>query len=784
MKDGLLFTAFATLGYLAATTSSSAAAATSDQTDRGIEEVVVTARKTEESLQRIPVSVTAFTSRDISDVGISSIEDVSALAPNLMVMESASGYVSSVSCMRGLCRTNTAISEDPMVGTYIDGVYVSKAIGSQFEAADLERVEVLRGPQGTLYGKNTLGGAISLVTKKPTGDFGGYVAANGGNYGKLDLRGALDFPVTTDLAARLSFLSRKHDGYTKNDLSEDLWAENKKSGRIALRWQPGDAWVVDYAYDTVRHRDVPGGSQIAYITAPRFDGAGNLVDGLFDLLYSTAGQDLTAYQSSERLDRRTVRGPNEKNLDLDAHTLTIALDLGSAGIFEDVSLKAITGYRDQRTSYANNLTPFIFSSIGGEIGLRTFSQELQLQFGAMNDALKGLLGVHYFTEDGNEYEAINYDQLWEQARVFDSETKSAALFGDLRYALSEKVEVSAGFRYTREDRDAQSYLTFYGDTPHATPGILHDPRIRQFGDLVAVDTRNQTYFGVPLPAFGLPAYDTDIRSSSFSPRASISFDVSDNVMIFGSYARGFKSGGFNGLSSSPVSWTPYEDVVLDSYEVGIKSRFWGRRALLNVSAFYEDVSDMQVQVSRINPLTNTYESVVENAAAATIMGLEVEAMIAPMAGLELRANVGYQDAEYDEYLAIDPLSGAALDVSGQRVFEFTPKFSYSLTADYEFPASSMGVWAVRLDWSGMSRHDFQAVHHPLIGQAGYGLLDARVALKEIHAGDGALAIAAWGKNLTDKSYAVSGWNFPDPYGFGQLGFGYPRTYGLEVTYSF
>jgi len=777
----------ATLAVLASFEGSAAPDAPSAAGAAGgqaLEEILVTARKTTENIQKIPVSVTALPATEIEDRDITSIEDLSALVPNLLVRESSSGYVSSVACMRGLCRTNTAISEDPMVGTYIDGVYVSKAIGSQFEANDLERIEVLRGPQGTLYGKNTLAGAISLVTKKPTGEFGGDFGLNAGNYNKRDIRAALDFPITSELAARVSLLSNQHDGYTSNDLGEDLWAEDQKSGRIAIRWRPGDDWVVDYAYDKLKHRDVPGGSQVAYVSAPRFDSDGHLLDGLFDLLYSAVGEDLTAYQTSERQDRISARGPNKKNLDLDAHTLTIRWDLGSAGVLDDLSLKSITGYRDQSTSFAFNLTPFIFESIGGATGLKTFSEEVQFQFSTMNNAIKGLVGLYYFSEKGHEYEAINYDQLWEQARKFESTTDSAAIFGDLRYAITSKIELSAGFRYTQEDRSADSFFTFYTDTPHTTPGVLHDPRIHQYGSLVALDTRAQTYFGVPLPGYGLPAYDTDISFSNVSPRASVSYKMADDVMVFASYSRGFKSGGFNGLSSSPVSWTPYKDVVVDSYETGIKSRFWEDRALLNLSAFYEDVSDMQVQVSRINPLTNTYESVVENAAAATITGLEMEAMVAPVEGLQLSATLGYQHPKYDQYMAVDPNTGAIVDVSNKRVFEFTPEFTYSLTATYETPFRDIGIWSIRADLTGMSSHDFQSVHDPRIDQAAYSVFDVQIALKEVRVGSGTLALTAWGKNLTDESYAVSGFNFPDPYGFGQLGYGPPRTYGLEAAYSF
>jgi iron complex outermembrane receptor protein len=232
----------------------------------GLEEVLVTARRKSENLQEVPVSVTTFSASDIESIGITDVSHISQLTPNLIIQPNTSGNDGVLICMRGLCRTDYTITEDPMVGIYVDGVYVGKSIGSLFDVAELERVEVLRGPQGTLYGKNTLGGAVILHTRKPSGELGGSATVTGGNYDRLDAKGYLEFPITDSLAGSISYLYKSRDPYVENSLGGDRWDEDNQAIHAALRWLPSDTVTIDYALDWQEKDEKPLAPQISSAT--------------------------------------------------------------------------------------------------------------------------------------------------------------------------------------------------------------------------------------------------------------------------------------------------------------------------------------------------------------------------------------------------------------------------------------------------------------------------------------------------------------------------------------
>lgn len=753
-----------------------------------LEEVVVYARKRQESLQKIPIALSAFGETDLDEVGVISIEEVGHMAPNLLVHESAAGYPSAVACMRGLCRTDTVASEDPMVGTYIDGVYVSKAIGSMQGVVDLERVEVLRGPQGTLYGKNTLGGAISLITKKPSGEWGVKSKLAVGNFGKRDLNLSVDFPIVgSQLAGKLSLMSKEHDGFVDNRIGDDIWDEDKQAGRLALRATPSDALTIDYSLDIVRNREKPGSTQIAFV---RDSGTAHLA------YFFGAGQDLRpSAGNGERLDTRSIAGEQVRNLDVEAHSLTFDYDLGQVGPFEGASIKAISGYRDVDAERQSNYSPFWFMATAGEVTLESFSQELQFQGATMDDRLKVTAGLYYFDEDVQEYGWSLYSGWFlEQPRLQDVDNASYAAFGETSYAITPELSLTLGMRYTVEDKEAQSIYTYMSPPASSPrPGVMGTAFIDTHSNFYDYDRDGVNDVGELYDSDGdglvdktIPGFDTAMTNRSFTPRISLAYDFPadsavietlDSLMVFGTYARGFKSGGFNLLAASSMAWEPYDDVELDSYELGFKSELWGRRARLNATLFYENIDEMQVQNNVTTP-TGTFQGLRSNAGEATIWGMEIDGLIRPLPGLELQGSWGYQDSGYDKY----DFNG--VDVADERVFEFTPRYTYFLSTRYEFPAMDIGTLSVRLDWHGMGAHHFQSVRVDEIKQGAYDLLDLRISLDDVRfgGGDGALSFAFWGKNLGDEEYRIGGFDFGPGPGIGFSAWGARRTYGLEVSY--
>lgn len=726
-----------------------------------LEEVMVTARRRTESLQDVPVSVTTFSGSDIEGIGITDVSQISQLTPNLIIQPNTGGNDGVLVCMRGLCRTDFTITEDPMVGIYVDGVYVGKSIGSLFDVTELERVEVLRGPQGTLYGKNTLGGAVLLHTRKPSGEWGGNATLTAGNYGRIDAKGFVEFPITDDLAGSLSYLYKSRDPYVENTLGDDRWSEDNQAIHAAFRWNATDTTTIDYAFDWQEKDEQPLASQIVSATGSLFG------FGLGDLFAKDVREDYA--------DKIHTYGASHSEVEMTAHTLNINFELQDTGAFQDMAIKSITGYRNVDNDMLNNSTgassAYVYSN--DIFSYDALSQEFQFSGGFGDGFGDFVVGAFYFSEEGDysNNQEINAFQAHVQ---YDTEIDNTtwALFTEVTFNLTEKLSLSTGVRYTDEEREQNHTVT---DIPSG---------------FVFLNTYNQTFGGLPQD------YPTKIDGTNVSPRVSLSYHLAEEVMTFFTYAKGFKSGGFNARSATPLQWGPYEDMEVASYELGIKSMWWDNRLRFNLTAFYQDLSDMQAQVNAVDPgnQQSGYSAVIQNAAEATVAGFELEVIAQLTENLNINAGYGYTDADYDEFDSFDPVTGAVSDISSDRAFEFAPEDSYNLSLAYTFPAfSDNGRLYGRLDWSGQSEmHVTPKISgNEDLTQDSYDIINARLTYGDIAVGDGTLSIAAWVRNLADEEYKIGGWeiNAGDP-AFGGLGrtatsqFGEPQTYGVDVTYRF
>ncbi|WP_269620301.1 TonB-dependent receptor [Zhongshania sp. BJYM1] len=716
-----------------------------------IEEVMVTARRRSENMQEIPVSVTAFTSSDIAEIGISDISHISELTPNLLILPNSGGNDGALICMRGLCRTDFTITEDPMVGVYVDGIYVGKSIGSLFDVAELERVEVLRGPQGTLYGKNTLGGAVILHTRKPSGELGGKATVTVGNYNRLDTKGYVEFPANDQLAANVSFLTKNRDPFVRNSLSDDRWDEDNQALHGAMYWTPSEKLSVNYAYDWQKKQEQPMASQLTSAS------------GWLAAMY---GQDVRP----NREDNVSTFGASHSNVDLSAHGLTIEYELNNTGTFEDLAVKSISGYRKVENDLLNNATgassPFIYNN--DIFDYNALTQEVQLTGTAFTGLFDFVVGVFYFNEQGDYSNEQEIDAFASHV-VLNTEidNTSKAVFSEITAHLTDKLDLSVGIRYTEEDREQNHTL------------------IDLNSGFVVMDTYNQTYLGAP------EQIPTTITESNVSPRLSANYQWNDNLMTFATYARGFKSGGFNARANTPLQWGPYDDMQVDSYELGVKSNWLKNRVQFNMTAFHQNLSDMQAQVNAVDP-GNTqggFSIVIQNAAEATIAGAEAELILRVVDGLDISAGYGYIDAQYDTFNSFDINTGSVSDIADDRAFEFSPKNSYNLSLNYTVPSfTSAGTLRARLDWSGTSKIYVtpKISGNDDINQDSYNLLNTRITFDDVALGDGILAVSIWGKNITDEEYKIGGFEV-DAGGGARVGtnqWGEPRTFGIDVTYRF
>jgi iron complex outermembrane receptor protein len=716
-----------------------------------IEEVMVTARRRSENMQEIPVSVTAFTSSDIAEIGISDISHISELTPNLVILPNSGGNDGALICMRGLCRTDFTITEDPMVGVYVDGIYVGKSIGSLFDVAELERVEVLRGPQGTLYGKNTLGGAVILHTRKPSGELGGKATVTVGNYNRVDTKGYIEFPVNDQLAANVSFLTKNRDPFVKNSLGDDRWDEDNQALHGAVRWTASDKLTLDYAYDWQKKREQPMASQMTSAT------------GWLGAMY---GQDVRP----NRQDNVTTFGASHSDVDLNAHGLTLEYQLDNIGTFEDLAVKSISGYRKVENDLLNNATgassPFIYNNDIFNYDAQT--QEVQLTGTVLNGFFDFVVGLFYFNEQGDYSNEQEIDAFASHV-VLNTEidNTSKALFSEVTAHLTDQLGLSLGIRYTEEDREQNHTL------------------IDLSSGFVVMDTYKQTYLGAP------EHIPTTITESNVSPRLSVNYQWNDSLMTFATYSRGFKSGGFNARANTPLQWGPYKDMQVDSYELGMKSNWLDNRIQFNTTAFHQNLSDMQAQVNAVDP-GNTqggFSIVIQNAAEATIAGAEAELIVRLIEGLDISAGYGYIDAQYDEFNSFDINTGSVSDIADDRAFEFSPKNSYNLSLNYTVPSfTSVGILRARLDWSGTSKIVVtpKISGNDDINQDSYDLLNTRITFDDVALGDGVLAVSIWGKNITDEEYKIGGFEV-DAGGGARVGtnqWGEPRTFGIDVTYRF
>ncbi|QDX82651.1 TonB-dependent receptor [Denitratisoma sp. DHT3] len=702
-----------------------------------LEEIIVTAEKRAESLQKTNISIVALTEDSLEIRGISGLTDLRSQVPNLQLTPHPNSAGTALLYIRGIGLTDDQITQDPSVAMYVDGIYVARSQGLASSVAELERVEVLRGPQGTLYGRNATGGAVNFISKAPsTGEWRFKQQISFGNRDRFDARTSVNVPIGEDFAVRIGYLKEKENGFIKNlgtgvarygDKDREAW-------RIDALWKASNTVTVRYAYDETNINDTP------FYAAPA-----TLFPKITDR--PTAGGALA----------RNVLPNDVKS---SGHSLTVTWDVGPR-----MQIKSLTGYRkldnfQNQIFYANPVTlgnyPLLQNA--GRTHQEQLSEELQFLGSSADDRWKYVAGIYYFWEKGDA-NAITQtirnpvNSVTASLQNQQIHNESTALFGQATWTpdvLDNRLHLTVGGRWSSDSRSASKYQASQTILP-VRGAIVPDPTA---------------------PG-GVANGDKDFRN--FSPSFVAAYDINDTTNVYGKVVRGYKSGGYNVRAPSPAAFAQgFSEETLESTELGLKTQMFNNKLRLNSALFQAKYDDIQVNVQAdpLNPaITNIF-----NAGKATIRGLELEATALLTRGLVINANYAYLYANYDK--VVSPATGK--DVSSTFRFPNAPGHAANVDITYELPRIPVGLLTANLNYSWQGQKFSQtsvATSQYIIGD--YSLLNARLSLSEMPGLKG-VRLAVWGKNLADTKYYVGHFNAGAPTAV----FGAPRSYGIDMIYEF
>jgi iron complex outermembrane receptor protein len=736
-----------------------------------LEEIVVTARKREENLQEVPISISVFSADDVEAKSLTSLRELSQFAPNLsMYNQGIDGALTNDVLMRGIGNSLGG----PGVGIYLDGVYLSTQQAIDLGMLDIERVELLFGPQGTLFGRNTIGGAISYVSKKPTGEFSGTAQLDVGSYDRLDAKVNLNGPlIPGTLNARLALGTQNRDGFmkildydTKMQIDE-LGNRDRWSARLLLDWIVSDDISVLFSLES-NEQDEKATARTA---------AGNMFQVAIHRLYNTLLNVDPPLLGSNMLPPNlystygTYRSglSNVNYLESTGGSMTVDWTLGN-----DLSFKSITAYREYHTRFGSDFdfTPHDINTGHNYTDQEQWSQEFQLNGISFDDRMDWVAGLYYFDEWAYDPSvSISYEDLIEIGALADSrrwikqETtdESWAAFGEGTFDITDKLSATLGLRYTDETK------TNYNERTSVSAGGDWHEGGYEIGE-----------GGYNCSACQLPTYgETSIDKTS--GRANLSYTWNDDVMTYVSVANGFKSGGLENSVVNPGDKVPtllgYLPEEVWTYELGLKSTMLDRRLRLNFSTYFSDYTNIQYQFfySAVENGVPRTVSVVSNAGAAEIKGFELTALYQPVESLTFTASVGHTDAKYTEA----DVRGGPVTLASK--FTRTPEWSYALSGEYRVP-TGLGELSARLDYSWVDDvyFDVTNITYPWLQQEAFGLLNGRITLDL----NDDWSLSLYGTNLTDEEYIIGAYAL---LGFGLPALvqpGLPREYGISARLSF
>lgn len=743
---------------------------------RRVEEIVVTARKRTELLEDTPIAVTALSPTVLQEASIVRVNEIQDLVPNMTFRTSP---VNTQIRIRGVGSTGGGAAFDPGVAMYLDGIFIPRNFTSALEIVDVQQIEVLRGPQGTLFGKNTVGGAVSITTVKPQMEFDGFSFVRGANFGTVTTRMMLNTPIGSGwledrLAVRLSFGSNNQRGYVYNSFRDEYMSGLSSQSFIgSVRFLPTDSLTIDVFGSVTSYSNSNFGAQCEFVQpgAVTF-----LLPG-----FQEACEETSPYVTTAQLD--TLLHTNTSSV-----WGIVGYELGDLSVLEDVSFRNLTSWRRGSTRPRTDLDatrlnlvntqgtggsdPEFNDLINGVPGSQQqIQQELQMNAAAWDGRINFVTGLFTYWETTDEATTV-YVPFVPSATNSKIETDNFtwALYAQGTADVTDWMSLTAGIRYTSDDK--------------------------------SVDQLNSNAFDPNPPLGGGAGQET---FTSWTPMASVAFlapedwyeeAAIDHLMTYFTYSRGFKGGGFNAAIQSEggadLVPEPFDPETLDSFELGAKSILFDQRLRLNLALFRSNYDDIQQTSQRVtfdaegNPVT---QRLTLNAAKATIQGVEVELQSNPIPGMFVMSTIGYLDTEYDSFPnAISDLDGDVIDRSGQG-FNQTPRWQTFLAVQQSFPLSPGGDSAgwldgyitPRVEWAFRSRQHVLGPELEAGFQDAYHLLNLRLSYDFL---DNRAQVALFARNLLSEEVLSDVFTLVPTLGSATRWFQAPRGYGGEVSYRF
>ena len=708
-----------------------------------LDAVTVTARKREETLQEVPVAVTAFTADALDKLNVEDLADLDAQVPNLTVYAARGSNSTITAYIRGVGQSDPLWGFDPGVGIYLDDVYIARPQGGLLDVFDVERIEVLRGPQGTLYGKNTIGGAIKYISRGLPKKVEGFGSITVGNYDQLDAKAAIGGAIggeDSGLRGRVAVASLNRDGFGRNLLTgQEVSDKEINAVRLSLGAYAGDDFDVQFAFDWTDDQSGVRGSKML---AP----------------------NPLAPTSPPLESRYDIRSAMRNVNDTEVKGISATVNWRPS---EDWSIKYVVAKResDTDTNIDFDTTPLKLVDVRADYADQQVSHELQVNYDA-GGASRGVIGLYAF--DGEASGRIQnhfYNPLLPIALTNplygqtggSVYTESMALYADWTFDLGERFGLNVGARYTDEDKRGV-VLNQFMLTPFATPW------------------------------FTAANFDKTTNFKNVSPKVSLDYQITPDVMVYGLASRGFKSGGYNiraNVASSPQSGDPFQDEQVDSYEVGAKFGLLEQTLFVNLAAFHNVYKDMQLSVFTSCSLggVNTFCADFTNAGKATINGFEAEYQWLPSEHWAITGNLAWLDAKFDEYLF------KGVNIANQQAITNAPEFSGAINLEWRTALSGGGNLSARVGYSYQSSvvATTEVVRDPVLNVAlpppitedGYGLVGAGIIWKP----NATWTLSLQGSNLTDEAYRTTGYNIA-AYGALTGFYGPPRQYSLTARYDF
>lgn len=809
-----------------------------------LEEVVVTARKRAESLQEVPVAVTAFSTETMESLGIKNMHDIDGLVPGLNLGAGNGVKGDGNAYIRGVGQRETRVTLDSGVGIYLDEVYIARASGALLDAVETESIQVLRGPQGTLFGKNTTGGAILYTSIKPSAEFGGTAKGTYGNLDRKDASLAIDIPLIEDtLLSRLSLATVNRDGYIENNLDGTQYTDEDRNIIVGqLRWLPTDSLIVDLNLNHTKVDQKPIGQKCLWLgdelATAGFPNPGTL-EGIYNALSPVSveeyckrsGEDLPIDEfQSEQNSRSKVFYQGVYKVETSMAAATLSWEVN-----DHLQFKSITAYRNTEQTADEDLDGMAAVIIGRlspeNNDTDQYTQEFQFIGDALDDRLRYTLGLYGFYEETNddwlqdfagyiETTTATNSILLARSNLTERETENVAYagFGQFDYNLSHNLIMTAGVRYTWEERK-----TKYRESKIYLPSIGQGDYLGELNTIYAANvihpfsepggtsvTTWQYGFdpdgpgGEPFEVGAFGELKDDRNDDDWSPMASIKYLATDsvldtlhmdNAMTYLTYSSGFRSGGvavgngdFDG--DGIIDLENFKPEFVDMLEWGFKIDALDRRLRTNVAIFYQQYKDIQLTTTRPDPTFGIPLPSIENAGKAEMKGVEIEYTFLPTDNLRFMGSIAYLDAEFKEYLSEipDPNGGGQIMIDrSDEPMPRAPKWTAYVAVDYNINTDAMGTitptFLVRyIDeiYGGFDRDSFYVSDEVSIPEETF--YETRLTWR---LPDERTTITAWVKNLTDiDDHEQGGVPTVGVARTTTQGYAPPRTYGIDLTYRF